>query len=243
MATLPTQPPGRGLHLVQGFRFFGHDREAMLKAIIFDYGKVLTLPPTADDWARLASVFGVSADALQSPYWDLRLDYDRAIYTANTYWEAVAKELGAGLTRSEISYLVECDNRQWMIENPEMLDLAWRAQEAGLKIAILSNMQRDMLAAMRKRLPWLDRFDVQIYSCEIGAVKPEPASYEAVLKALNIPAGAAIFFDDKQPNIEGARLVGLHAELFAGETATAYDALNALGVTLPAPDLRMNRLS
>ena len=55
-----------------------------LKAILFDYGKVLSLSPSDDDWARLGAVFGVSAEELQVPYWDLRLDYDRAVYTGQT---------------------------------------------------------------------------------------------------------------------------------------------------------------
>ncbi len=203
-----------------------------LKAIVFDYGKVLSLAPTDEDWARLASVFGVTSDELQQPYWDLRLDYDRAVYTGQTYWFAVAERLGKTISHADVHRLIAYDNEQWTTTNPEMLEFAGQAKAAGLKIGILSNMQSDMLLAMRQRLPWLGRFDAQIYTCEIGVVKPEPESYQAALAALHVSAGEALFFDDKQPNIDGARAVGIHAELFEGDVEMAYQAVERLGVTL-----------
>ena len=113
-----------------------------------------------------------------------------------------------------------------------MLEFAWQAKDAGLKIGILSNMQHDMLAAMRRKLRWLSRFDAQIYTCEVGVIKPEAASYEAILKPLGVKAEEAIFFDDKQVNIDGARAVGMHAGLFEGDVETAYEAVEQLGVSL-----------
>jgi putative hydrolase of the HAD superfamily len=204
----------------------------MLKAIVFDYGKVLTLPPTVEDWARLAGVFGASVPDFQEPYWGLREDYDRGVYTGDSYWRAVGDRLGESISQDDVIHLVALDNAQWTHENPAMLEFAWRAQEAGLKIGILSNMQHDMLAAMRKKLNWLDRFDAQIYSCEIGSIKPEPESYHAVLKALAVRPEESIFFDDKQVNIDGAHAVHIRATLFEGDAEVAYDAIERLGVDL-----------
>ena len=203
-----------------------------LKAILFDYGKVLSLSPTADDWARLGEVFGVSSEQLQEPYWDLRLDYDRAVYTGQTYWFAVAERLGKRISHADVHRLIALDNNQWTTTNPEMLEFAWQAKAAGLKIGILSNMQSDMLAAMKQRLSWLGRFDAQVYTCDIGAVKPEAEAYHAALAALRVSAGECLFFDDKEANVEGARAVGMHATLFEGNTETAYAAVERLGVTL-----------
>jgi putative hydrolase of the HAD superfamily len=204
----------------------------MLKAIVFDYGKVLTLPPTVEDWARLAGVFGASVPDFLEHYWGLREDYDRGVYTHDSYWHAVGDRLGESISHDDVIHLVALDNAQWTHENPAMLEFAWRAQEAGLKIGILSNMQHDMLAAMRKKLKWLDRFDAQIYSCEIGSIKPEPESYHAVLKALAVRPEESIFFDDKQVNIDGAHAVHMHATLFEGDAEVAYDAIERLGVDL-----------
>jgi putative hydrolase of the HAD superfamily len=213
------------------FQVFSYDGR-MLKAIIFDYGKVLTFPPTPEDWARLAAVFGVPVEKFQQAYWALRDKYDRAVYDGVSYWSAVAEQLGKKISQEGVARLIALDNAQWTVANPEMLDFAWRAKETGLKIGILSNMQNDMLAAMRKQLAWLDRFDHQTYTCEVGAIKPEPESYYIVLHALEVKPGEAIFLDDKQVNIDGARAVGMHASLFEGDMATVYDAVDNLGAPL-----------
>jgi putative hydrolase of the HAD superfamily len=206
----------------------------MLKAIIFDYGKVLTLPPTSADWAKLAGVFGATVERLQKPYWSLREDYDRGVYNASSYWLAVGEHLFKMISKKDIDRLVEYDNAQWTKENPEMLDFAWRAKAAGLKIGILSNMQSDMLAAMRRKLDWLGRFDVQAYSCEIGAIKPEAASYQYILKGLVVNPDESLFFDDKEANIDGARALGMHAQLYEDEIQAAYRAADRLGIVLAA---------
>lgn len=204
----------------------------MLKAIVFDYGKVLTLSPTPEDWERLAACFDASVEGLQKPYWRWRDAYDRAELNAETYWNAVAHDLGRKLTREGIEQLTQLDNTQWTNINAAMLEFAWRAQDAGLKIGILSNMQRDMLAAMRKKFAWLGRFDAQIYTCEIGRVKPEPEAYNSVLNAMGVAAEDALFLDDKQVNIDGARAVGMHALLFEGDIHSAYEAVDRLGKPL-----------
>ncbi len=205
-----------------------------LKAIIFDYGKVLTFAPTPEDWARLAAVFGVPVEQFQQPYWGLRDKYDRAVYDGTSYWSAVGEQLGKKISQEDVAHLIALDNTQWTNANPEMLEFAWRAKDAGLKIGILSNMQSDMLAAMRKKLEWLDRFDHQTYTCEVGAIKPEPESYYIVLHALGVKPSEAIFFDDKQVNIDGAQAVGMHATLFEGDLETVHDAVEDLGVNLAA---------
>lgn len=206
----------------------------MLKAIIFDYGKVLTFPPTPDDWARLAACFDVPVEEFQKPYWGLRDAYDRAHFSAESYWTAVGQQLGRKLTPEGIAHLTQLDNTQWTNANPAMLELGWQAQREGIKIGILSNMQLDMLAAMRRKFDWLDRFDAQLYSCEFGAVKPEPEAYNAALRALGVSAEESLFFDDKQVNIDGARAVGMHAELFDGDVSAAYRAVELLGKLLVA---------
>ena len=203
-----------------------------LKAIVFDYGRVLSLSPTVADWERLASVFGVPVEQFQKPYWALRDRYDRATFSAETYWGGVADDLGKNISEEDIARLVVLDNTQWTRGNPQMLEFTWQAQHAGMKVGVLSNMQSDMLKAMRQKLPWLSRFDAQVYSCEVGVIKPEPESYHAILHDLDVPARDSLFLDDKQANIDGARAVGMHAEVFAGDMATVYEVTAELGLKL-----------
>ncbi len=197
-----------------------------LRAVIFDYGKVLSLPPSDADWAALAAASGVPKANFQDRYWKFRDAYDKREVSAAAYWEKVAER---GLAENEVTELVSMDDAQWTKENPEMLHLARQLKELGVKIAILSNMQQDMLRMMRAKFSWLGEFDLQMYSCETGVVKPEHDSYLKCSNALGVEPAQVLFLDDKQKNIDGALRVGMHALLFDGDRSPVEKKLRELG--------------
>lgn len=203
-----------------------------LKAVIFDYGKVLSLPPTEADWHALSEATGVPLPKFFDVYWGHRDAYDRNEVTAAEYWNLVAKAGSKAPLNGHVAHLTELDNGQWTRENPAMVSLARELKSRGYKIAILSNMQVDMLAAMRRKFDWLGEFDVQMYSCESGMVKPSVEFYHKCTSALSIHPNEALFLDDKQPNIDGAEKAGLHALLFHGERSEAESKLAQLDVKL-----------
>jgi len=200
-----------------------------LRAVIFDYGRVLSLSPTEDDWSALATATELPLETLQHRYWEYRDAYDRKEVTAAEYWAKVA---GRELSENEITELISRDDAQWTRVNPDMLHLARQLKEAGLKIAILSNMQVDMLRVMMVKFEWLSDFDVQMYSCEVGMVKPSDEIYLECARRLGIDPKQALFLDDKDKNIAGAEAVGMHALLFEGETSAAENKVKELGVVL-----------
>lgn len=185
-----------------------------LKAVAFDYGKVLSLPPTAEQWQRLSSRFGKPPQAFQQIYWGHREELDRGTLDNLGYWQAVARDCGHEIGADEAEQLIERDSDQWANENPEMLALARDLRRAGYRTAILSNMERRLLTVIRRKLAWLDDFDVQIFSCEVGTVKPEPAIYLECCRRLGCEPREALFLDDKQINTEAAKKVGMESFVF-----------------------------
>lgn len=200
-----------------------------LRAVIFDYGKVLSLPPTEADWAALAAAAGVPYEKFAGLYWGHRDAYDRREVSAAEYWALVA---GGPLTENRLTELIAMDDAQWTKENTEMIGLARELKESGLKTAVLSNMQSDMLKVLRAKFGWLSEFDVQMYSCEVGMVKPTPEIYLECARRLGVHPAQSLFLDDKQPNIDGAERAGLHGLLFNGERSEAERELEKLGVKL-----------
>lgn len=162
----------------------------------------------------MLQIVGLTPDTLDAHYWKYRLDYDRGTLNGRTYWQAIARDAGLSPTPEQIEALVEEDVRLWASVDPIMLDWAARVQAAGFKTAILSNMGEDLLAHMRENFRWLDRFHHLTWSCELNFVKPEPEIYRHTLEKLGVLPGEALFLDDKQENVEGARAVGMHALLF-----------------------------
>ena len=122
------------------------------------------------------------------------------------------------------------ESEMWTRLNPEMLELAREIKSRGLKTAILSNMPFDLLAELRRKFDWLDEFDVQIWSCELGVVKPDAVIYRACLANLGCEAARALFFDDRPANVDGARRVGMEAYVF--ESAAQARAIVARGLNL-----------
>jgi glucose-1-phosphatase len=57
----------------------------------------------------------------------------------------------------------------------------------------------------------LGHFREMFLSSSIGLRKPDAQAYDHVVKAIGVPAGRIVFFDDLAENIEGARARGLMA--------------------------------
>jgi putative hydrolase of the HAD superfamily len=182
-----------------------------LQAVIFDYGAVLSYSPSVREWKALASAAGRPLDDFQRDYWRYRIEYDRASCGASAYWQAVARR---PLDSRTLGKLIELDNEQWTKVNPGMLGLSRRLRQAGLKTAILSNMEFEMLAAMQAKFPWLSEFTVNVFSCKARLAKPAVEIYLHVAAELRVDPACALFLDDKQPNIDGARQAGMQAFLF-----------------------------
>ncbi len=206
-----------------------------LKAVAFDYGKVLSLPPTQEQWQTLSARFGTPLQEFQQFYWGHREELDRGTLDNIAYWRKVGSDCGFEISEAEALELIEHDNAQWTNENAEMLHLSRDLRQAGYKTAILSNMERRMLSAMRQKLAWLDEFEVQIYSCEIGTVKPEAEIYLECCQRLGCQPHEALFLDDKKVNTEGARKVGMQSFVFH----SALDPVMQTGESeITVPELR-----
>ena len=205
-----------------------------LKAVIFDYGLVLSGPAEPAARARLLQITGLAPGIFDTHYWKHRLDYDRGTLNGRTYWQTIARDTGLALTPEEVDALVEQDILLWATVNPIMLDWVTRVQATGLKTAILSNMGDDLLAHMRKNFRWLDSFHHLTWSCELDLIKPEAAIYEHTLEKLDVQPEQALFLDDKMENVEGARQAGLHALLFR-DAATLQSDLQREGWAAELP--------
>ena len=58
--------------------------------------------------------------------------------------------------------------------------------------------------------------------------KPNPAIFTHTLDLLGVPADHAVFLDDAEGNLAGARLAGLHTILVGDPPAAALAELDAL---------------
>ena len=182
-------------------------------AVIFDYGRVLSLAPSDAELQEFAALVGVTEPPFFEIYSATRHDYDCGRADFRQHWQTFAEATGVELRPGQVERIAEMETLMWLRVNPEALALAREIKAHRVRTAILSNIPHDLLAEVRK-FSWLDEFEVKIWSCELGILKPEPAIYRACLDALGCLAERTLFFDDRANNVEGARALGMEAHLF-----------------------------
>lgn len=91
-------------------------------------------------------------------------------------------------------------------DNVRLID---ELRRIGVRTALVSNADAMEIAAYASS-PLAGRFDAEVFSCEVGLVKPEKEIYLQALSALDLAASECIFVGDGGSNeLEGARSVGL----------------------------------
>lgn len=180
------------------------------RALLVDYGGVISREQPRQAIAEMASVAGLHVDAFVERYWAHRVAYDRGL-DAPTYWSAVLSD-GPPDERS-LERLIRLDVASWGSLNAGTLEILTAAHRDGIALSLLSNAPHELADALDGHRA-LALFDHLLFSARIGAVKPDPAAFEAALQAMSLDPGEVVFIDDRQPNVEGAIACGLRGILF-----------------------------
>jgi putative hydrolase of the HAD superfamily len=208
------------------------------RAVIFDFGRVLSMQPDMEAHTALVAAAGVPDEIFEEHYWAHRHAYDAGALNGETYWQNVAKGARFTLTPERLAAFHHHDALMWANLNAPMLQWALALQKAGVKTAILSNMGDVNLAYMRKHFDWLSGFTCLTWSCELLTAKPDPAIYHHTLEKLGVTASEAIFIDDIPANIAAAHALGIDGIQFTTLEQLRRD-LEARGLAgkLPLPEL------
>jgi putative hydrolase of the HAD superfamily len=207
-----------------------------LRAVVFDYGMVLTGPQDPQAHAALLRITGLPLDRFETLYWADRHAYDEGKYTGLEFWQRLLRKAALNLPPGTVEELNHLDARMWTTQNPAMLAWQLNLKQRGILTAILSNMGDNVLANMKREFDWLPRFDVLVWSFQLHMAKPDPAIYHHVLKELGAQPGETLFLDDKLVNIEAAQALGIKAIQFSTVDKLRVDLKVAgLDAELPLP--------
>jgi putative hydrolase of the HAD superfamily len=191
------------------------EQSLAIKAVIFDYGMVLTGEPNPQAYAEMLRITGMSREQFEPLYWADRHAYDEGKLNGITFWQKFLRDAKLELPEGTVDELNAQDAQYWTTENPRMV--AWQSQlkKAGIKTAILSNMGDAVHESIEAAFPWIQNFDYCTWSYQLGCAKPEPRIYLHTLKELGVQADEALFIDDKLANIEAARKLGINTIHFS----------------------------
>jgi len=192
----------------------------MIRAIISDFGGVLTTPLSAGFFAYQEET-SVSFEDLgramqraaerhgEHPLYAL----ERGEISEREFGSRLGEELDGGfdLGRLRQLYFERIDR------NPPMIRYLAELRERGLRTALLTNNVREWAPLWRAKVPELDDiFEVVVDSAFVGMRKPERRIYELTLERLGggLRPEDCLFVDDLEVNCQTARELGMTAVRF-----------------------------
>jgi len=196
----------------------------MIKTIIFDIGNVLA----KFAWKEYLQECDYEEDirqkisnaTVQSKFWK---EWDRGDKAETEIIEQCCQHA----PEIEKEVRIFFDHILSMVKEYEYSEgLVKQLKENGYKIYLLSNYSRWHFINDSKKFRFLQYVDGGIISYEINHVKPEAEIYEALINKYNLNPEEAVFLDDLQENLEGAKLFGFHTIQVKSYEQTLIDLRN-----------------
>ena len=207
-----------------------------LRAVVFDYGMVLTGPQDQAAHAELVRLTGLPVDRFEQLYWADRHAYDEGKLTGLEFWHKIIRDGGIPRSEAEIQRFNQLDGRMWSTVNDRMVAWQMNLKARGLLTGILSNMGDSVLEVLLATHPWIANFDVKVWSYQLRVAKPDPAIYRHTLELLGTDPRETLFIDDKAENIAAAQSLGIQAIQFSTPDKLRADLIAAgLDTELPLP--------
>ena len=191
----------------------------MIKAVIFDYGNVISQTQTGDCAVQMEAMTGVPAQVFRTVYDRFRFEFDRGTITGAQMYRQLLEADGYHQQAADMALMEQIarlDMESWRPVHQDVTDWGLSLKASGLKLGILSNMPTEFLTYYEDEIALFKAAHYACFSCRVGLIKPEPAIYHDVLKGLEVEPQEAVFFDDMAVNVEAACTLGIHGLLWRG---------------------------
>ena len=148
--------------------------------------------------------------------------------SARDWYLHLGKRFGGGLTFEQFT---EVWNRV-LDPVPIHEDAFFKPLSKDYRLALLSNTDPIHVQYMESAYSFFQFFPARVYSCAVGASKPNPLIYREVLRALKVQAQEAVYIDDIAAYVEAAHRLGMQGIQFQSP-AQLVSSLKTVGVDLP----------
>ena len=199
-----------------------------LRAVVFDLFHTLTAPEA--EWSRL-------------PWTSDVLGIDRGIWNellvSRSRWRLTGEQTDPYVIVRSLAHEIDPTIPEARIQDAtrvrierfrdslacipaENVDTLRALRAAGLRLGLISNADV-MEAASWHSCPLAGLFDVDLFSCEVGLVKPEPAIYARCIEALGLTPEECLFVGDGGSHeLVGAKKAGMCTVFISGVIADLW---------------------
>jgi len=202
---------------------------AGVRAIIFDIGRVLVRVDIGAAQRGLAKGLSLTPEELWSaiekdPRWP---DWQEGRISARDWHQNLCKRLGFSLNFEQFTAVWNSA----IDPNPIHADGLFDQLTKSYRLGLLSNTDPIHVAHLEATYSFFQYFPkpVRIYSCSVGASKPDPLIFREALRACKVSAGQAVYMDDIGAYVEAARGLGCVGIQFRSREQL-YEELAGLGI-------------
>lgn len=183
------------------------------RAVVFDYGEVISFSPSEEDRARMADAAGVPLEDLIRAYDADRDRLDQGLISTTEYWLGIGSALGLEWDVPQAQRMWALDFRGWTSADPEVVRVLADLAAGGTRLALLSNAHPDYGSAFRFS-PIGALFEQVLVSGELLLLKPDPAIYRHAAEVLGLPPEDLVFIDNREQNVRGAESIGITGHVY-----------------------------
>jgi len=202
----------------------------MIDACLFDMGNVLVFFSHALMCEQIAHVCDCTTDEVRQILFDSKWQHEieRGEISEDEFHQRWQQHLNRDIDRAALIHAAS----DIFELNSEIVPVLQTLKDQGLRLILLSNTCISHMDFVRNQFQILNHFDGFVLSCDVGAMKPDPAIYLEAIKQAGCAAERCFYTDDIQENIEAGKTHGLHSELY-----TSVDELQAQLTRLGIRDL------
>jgi putative hydrolase of the HAD superfamily len=184
----------------------------MIKLVIFDLWR--TLIPATIDFTHLFSLVDKSGMEIH----EFVVKYEDAVQKKqyNNFEELrkdffdYFKQIDNDLLEQEL-YEIYHNRFDKIYYYPEVKATLAKLKKQGYKLALMSNTESLRQKDLEEKLKLKEYFDFLGYSFEIGAIKPDKRTFEAVLSHFDVKNDEVIMIGDSiRSDVGGSQAIGLH---------------------------------
>ena len=202
----------------------------MIKAVIFDLGKVIVPFDFTRAYRAMAEVCPYTPEEIPKRIGTVSTGLLRRFETGQVDPEQFVNQL-CGALDLRVEYARFCEIfSSIFLPGPLIPENMLEGLRRRYRLLILSNTNAIHFPMIRENYPLLRHFDDYVLSYEVGAMKPSPRIYEEAIARAQCAAEECFFTDDIAEYVAAARQAGMDAVQFQS-AAQIQSELSERGVT------------